>query len=87
MEWKIGTLRNLVKRAKTVCSTTMLLNQEIEHLKAVFTGINEYPIKTVNTIITQELHRSQKFQNTVMNNKGIKEVQIMLPCSGKQGNS
>ena len=25
MEWKIGTLRNLVKRAKTVCSTTMLL--------------------------------------------------------------
>ena len=46
MEWKIGTLRNLVKRAKTVCSTTVLLHQEIEQLKAVFTGINEYPIKT-----------------------------------------
>ena len=39
--WKIGTLGNLVKRAKTVCSTAMLLHQEIEHLKAVFTGINE----------------------------------------------
>ena len=47
MDCKIGTLRNLVKRAKTVCSTTMLLHQDIEHLKAVFTGINEYPIKTV----------------------------------------
>ena len=40
MEWKIGTLRNLVKRAKTVCSTTVLLHQEIEHVKAVFTEIN-----------------------------------------------
>ena len=39
--WKVGTLGNLVKRAKTVCSTTMLLHQEIEHLKAAFTGINE----------------------------------------------
>ena len=35
--------KNLVKRAKTICSTTMLLHQEIERRKAVFTGINEYP--------------------------------------------
>ena len=51
MEWKIGALRNLVKRARTVCSTTMLLDQEIEQLKAVFTGINEYSIKTVNRTV------------------------------------
>ena len=37
IEWKTGTLINLVKRAKTFFSTTMLLHQEIEHLKAVFT--------------------------------------------------
>ena len=49
MEWNIGTLRNRVKRAKAVCSTTMLLHLEIEHLKAVFTGINEYLMKSVNT--------------------------------------
>ena len=85
MEWKIGTLRNLVKRAKTVCSTTMLLDQEIEQLKAVFTGINEYSIKTVNRIINQELHQSQRLQNTVINNGGIQKVQIMLPYNGKQG--
>ena len=83
MEWKIGTL---VKRTKTVCSTTVLLHQEIEHLRAIFTGINEYPIKTVNTIINQELHRSQRLQNTVINNEGIKKLQIMLPYNGKQGN-
>ena len=85
MEWKIGTLRNLLKRAKTVCSTTVLLHQEIEHLKAVFTGINEYSIKTVNRIINQELHQSQRLQNTVINNGGIQKVQIMLPYNGKQG--
>ena len=86
MEWKIGALRSLVKRTKTVCSTSVLLHQEIEHLKAIFTEINEYPIKTVNTIINQELHRSQRIQNTIINNEGIKKVQIMLPYNGKQGN-
>ena len=27
IEWKIGTLRNLVKRAKTICTTMVLLHQ------------------------------------------------------------
>ena len=56
VEWKIGTLRNIVKRAKTVCFTTILLNQEIEYLKAVFTGISEYPFMTAIKTINQELH-------------------------------
>ena len=86
MEWKIKTLRNLVKRAKTVCSTTVLLHQEIEHLKVLFTGTKEYPIKTVKRIINQELYRSQRLQNTVINNGDIKKIQIMLPNNGKQGN-
>ena len=86
MESKIETLRNLAKRAKTVCFTSVLLHQEIEHLKTVFTGINESPIKTLNTIINQELHPSQSVQNTVINNADIKKVQIMLPYNGKQGN-
>ena len=64
----------------------MLLHQEIEYLKAVFTGINEYPIKTVNRTINQELHRYQKLQNTVINNGGIQKVQIMLPYNGNQDN-
>ena len=54
---KIGTLRNLVKRAKTVCFTTVLLHQEIEHLKAVFTRMNKYPIKNVIRTINQKLHQ------------------------------
>ena len=31
MEWKIGTLKTLVKCTKIVCSTTVLLHQEIDH--------------------------------------------------------
>ena len=64
----------------------MLLHQEIEHLKAVFTGINEYPIRTVIRTINQELHQTQTLQNTVTNNRGVQKVQIMLPYNGKQGN-
>ena len=86
MELKIGTLRNLVKRAKIVYSTTVLLHQEIEHLKVVFTGINEHPIKTVNRTMKQELHRTQRLQNTILNNGTLQKVQIMLPYNGKQGN-
>ena len=40
LEWKIGTLRNPFNRTKIVCSTTILLQQDIEHLKKVFTGTN-----------------------------------------------
>ena len=85
-EQKIGRLRNLVKLAKTVCSTTMSLHQEIEHLKAVFTGINEYLIQTVNRTVNQELHQTHRLQNTVTNNGGIENVKVMLPYNGKQGN-
>ena len=86
MELKIGTLRNLVKQAKIVYSTIVLLHQEIEHLKVVFTGINEHPIKTVNRTVKQELHRTQRLQNTIINNGSIQKVQTMLPYNGKQGN-
>ena len=64
----------------------MLLHQEIEHLKVVFTGINEHPIKTVNRTVKQELHRTQRLQNTILNNGTLQKVQIMLPYNGKQGN-
>ena len=64
----------------------MPLHQEIGHLKAVFTGINEYSIKTVKRTINEELHRTQRLGNTVIKNGGIKKVQIMLPYNGKQGN-
>ena len=67
-------------------SNNNVITPKIEHLKSVFTGTNEYPIKTVNRTVNQELHRTQRLRNTVINNGGIQKVQIMLPYNGKQGN-
>ena len=64
----------------------MSLHQEIEHLKVVFTGVNEYSIKIVNRTVNKELHRKQRLQNTVINNGGMEKVKIMLPYNGKQSN-
>ena len=86
LEWKIGALRNLVKRTKTACSTKILLHQEIEHLKAVFTGINKYPIKIGNRTVNQELHQTHRLQNTIINIEGTQKVQIMLLYNRKQSN-
>ena len=81
MEWKFQTLRNLVKQFKTVCFTTMLLDQAIKHLKTVFTEINEYPI---NRTVNQELHRTYRLQKTTIKDEGIQNIQIMLLYNGKQ---
>ena len=57
---KIGTLRNLIKRAKSISSFELLLRNEIGHLRYIFTEYNEFPLKVVNNIIDQE--RSQSVQ-------------------------
>ena len=49
--WKVATLKSLVKRAVMVSSTSRAMEKEIEHLKKVFTGFNDYPEKLVNNII------------------------------------
>ena len=45
---------NLVILANTVRSTTVFLQREIEHLKVVFTGINQNPVETMNRMVNQE---------------------------------
>ena len=84
--WKIGTLRNLLKRARIICSTDDLLNSEVEHLRKVFCEINDFPTRLVNKIITEELN-SQQIQEIAENNneKDEKSIQIVLPYKGKQG--
>ena len=73
LEWKIRTLRILFQQAKTFCSTIILLYQEIEHPKTVFTGINKYPIKFVNRTVNQELHQTYGLQNILINNGGTQK--------------
>ena len=85
-QWKIGTLRNLITRAKNISSTEDLLNLEIEHLKTVFCNINDFPKNVVNNIIQQELSKSLKQQDVITDTQeNCKNLKLILPYAGKQG--
>ena len=45
--WKIGTLRNLVKRAKSISSSELLLRNEISYLRNIFTEYNDFHSKSL----------------------------------------
>ena len=50
-QWKIGTLKGLIRRAFLVCSTDLALKKELEYLKQIFTKTNGYPSKIVHKTI------------------------------------
>ena len=89
MQWKIGTLKNLVKKSIIICSDQHLLQIELDHLRKVFVEINDYPSKTVENIIKNELEKenvdiTNKPQTNTTDNSETK-LQLFLPFSGKQG--
>ena len=57
MQWKIGTLKNLVKKSIIICSDQHLLQIELDHLRKVFVKINNYPSKAFQNTITNELEK------------------------------
>ena len=68
-EWKIRTLRNLIKRAKLICSDESLVKEEIKYLTKVLHEVNDYPMPIVNTIAQQELNDSQSKNRRAETNK------------------
>ena len=62
--WKIGTLRNLIKRAKSISSSELLLRNEISYLRHIFTEYNDFPLKVINNIIDQELSQLVQQETT-----------------------
>lgn len=54
-DWKIETLKTLIKLAKTLCSNENSLKTEIEHLRRVFVETNGYPRNIVNRVINQKV--------------------------------
>ena len=53
LNWKIGTLRNLIKRAKSITFSELLLRNEISYLRNIFTEYNYFSLKVINNIIDQ----------------------------------
>ena len=84
--WKIGTLRNLIKRAKSISSSELLLRNEISYLRNIFTEYNDFPLTVVNNIIDQELSQLVQQETTKTQNKETQQtLQLTVPYSGHQG--
>ena len=61
--WKIGTLKGLFRRARLICSEKSGLDKEISHLKYVFSKINDYPNKVINTTLQQVVKTLEREKN------------------------
>ena len=91
--WKVATLKSLVKRAVMVSSTSRAMEKEIEHLKKVFMGFNDYPEKLVNNIIENELQKTRETEEVEVetaNEDATNETTnvtatLSLPYAGAQG--
>ena len=53
-EGKIEIIRNLIKRAKFICSDESLVNEEMKYLTKVFHKINNSPMSIIYKITQQE---------------------------------
>ena len=84
-ELKIGTLRNLIKRAKLIRSGESLVKEEIKYLTKVFHEVNDYPMSIINTVAQQELNDSQSKNRRAETNQTSNKIQLNLPYSGKKG--
>ena len=63
-QWKIGTLRGLVRRAYDICSTEVELKKELSHLRNVFTEVNNYPHNLVDTTLKNVKEERSKPRTT-----------------------
>ena len=84
--WKIGILRNLIKRAKFISSSEIrnLLRNEICYLRHIFTEYTNFPLKVVNNIIDQEL--SQPAQQEATKPQSKETQQTLEPMVSYSGN-
>ena len=84
--WKIGTLRNLIKRAKSIGSSELLLRNEIGYLQYIFTEYSDFPLKVVNNRIDQELLQSAQQETTKPQSKETQQIlQLMAQYSRNHG--
>lgn len=86
--WKVSTLKCLIKRAIMICSTETALQNELTHIKFVFTTYNQYPPKLINEIISKEIKatRSTLTDNEKKTEKDESQIiTLSLPYVGDKG--
>ena len=89
--WKIATLKSLVKRAFMISSKEEYLQKELEHLKRVFCEYNDYPERLVDNIVnnekeTQNLNRDEQLEDDNEPTDKSDNVTLCLPyAAGEKG--
>ena len=87
--WKISTLKCLVKRAFMISSKEEYLQEELAHLKKVFTEYNQYPKKIVEEVIQEETTKQNTENEPVdkddNNDDEGETVTLSLPYIGEEG--
>ena len=84
--WKIGTLRNLTRRAIMI-ATENNLQKELDHLQKVFCEINDYPERLTKKLISEEVKRQQEppEQQTTEETEEPEKILLNLPYAGEHG--
>ena len=59
----------------------------MNYLKNVFIEVNDYTPKLVNSIIKIEPEKNSSDQEEVITNAASKQIQLVLPYTGKRGNN
>ena len=92
--WKIGTLKGLIRRAHIICSEREGIDKELEFLKTIFCEVNGYPKKVVEDtikLIEEELTINNDVEvENGMNSNTIQVVEhpyMVLPYTGKTGDN
>ena len=78
-----GTLRSIIKRAKSICSDESLVKEEIKYLTKVFHEVSDYPMSIINAIA--KVNDSQSKNKRKGTNKVSNKIQLLLPYYGEQG--
>ena len=89
-QWKVGTLRGMIRRAYDICSNEEELTKELTHLREVFTGINGYPRNLVETTmknVKDERNATRTTANTEKEeeNEPTTTLMVKVPFAGEKG--
>ena len=80
----------MIKRAYMICSNEEVLKKELDHLRNVFTGINNYPQKLVEATmkrIKEEISAPQTTENNINDDQESTPTTLMIkvPFAGDKG--
>ena len=82
IQWKQGSLKNLIQRSISICSNKKLLEDELTYLRNVFIKVIDYPPKLVNSATKTELEKNSSDQQETTTNAASKQIQLFLACAG-----